>query len=513
MSKNNSVGENSGKSRRGFLKGSVGLVAGAAAAQVLPSQVAAQNAGAANAGLLQRLQNPNGRAILLKDGVVLSLDRQVGDFEKADVLIQGKKIVSVGPNLAAPAQAITVNAAGMIVMPGFIDTHHHQYMAATRSLVADSLILSGNTRGPKTNFSSVILQTLTPAYRPEDVHICELVASLNQISAGVTMTVDTSDQITNTPERVDAAIAGLKESGRRALFNVATAGPNSIDKYTAEMSRLRKQYFSSDDQLLTLAAAGANVDVWKVARSFNAPIVAHFWGGIGRDLQPLVKEKLLGPDIEFIHFTQQSESNWKAIADNGVKLSIAPAIEMQMRHGHPPFQEALDHGIRPALSVDVECNMTADFFTMMRSAYTYQRAMINDRVIAGEQNVPPLLTSRDVIELATIEGAKCTHLDSKIGTLTPGKEADIIMLATNRINVFPLNNVPGTIVTLMDTSNVENVFIAGKVVKWQGQLPGVDLNRLGREIEKSRDGILARANYPRDLFGTCCTGPEVPGGK
>jgi cytosine/adenosine deaminase-related metal-dependent hydrolase len=487
----------------------VSIVAGAAAAQFLPSQVAAQQNAA---GLAERLRsaNANGRPILLKDGIVLSMDPKVGDFEKADVLIQGKKIVSVGPNLAAPAQAVVVNADRMIVMPGFVDTHHHQYMAATRSIVADSLILSGTTRGPKTNFSSVILQTLTPAYTPDDVHISELVASLSQVSDGVTTTVDTSEQITDTPERVDAAIAALKKSGRRALFNVCVAG---TDKFAAEMARVRKQYFSSDDQLLTLAAGGGNPDTWKIARSFGAPIVAHFWGGLGRDLQPLQKEGVLGPDMEFIHFTQQPESNWKIVADTGIKLSIAPAIEMQMRHGMPPFQKALDHGIRPSLSVDVECNMTSDFFTIMRTAYTLQRALVNERVIDGEQNVPPLLTCRDVIELATMQGARTTHLDSKIGSLTPGKEADVIMLATNRMNVFPLNNVPGTVVTLMDTSNVENVFIAGKIMKWQGKLVGVDVDRLGRQIEQARDGILARAKYPRDLFGTCCIGPETPGGK
>jgi 5-methylthioadenosine/S-adenosylhomocysteine deaminase len=157
-------GDPRGESRRGFLKGSVSIVAGAAA-QFLPSQVAAQQNAA---GLAERLRsaNANGRPILLKDGIVLSMDPKVGDFEKADVLIQGKKIVSIGPSLAAPAQAVVVNADRMIVMPGFVDTHHHQYMAATRSIVADSLILSGTTRGPKTNFSSVILQTLTPAYTP-----------------------------------------------------------------------------------------------------------------------------------------------------------------------------------------------------------------------------------------------------------------------------------------------------------------------------------------------------------
>src|SRR5262249_50948707 len=136
--------------------------------------------------------------------------------------------------------------------------------------------------------------------------------------------------------------------------------------------------------------------------------------------------------------------------------------------------------------------------------FTLQRALVNERSLAGEQNLPPLLTCRQVIEMATIGGAKAAHLDSKIGTLSPGKEADIIMLAADRINVFPLNNVPGTVVTMMDTSNVETVLVAGRVVKWQGRLVGVDLNRLRRLIEKSRDGVLARAGHPADLFGTCC---------
>ena len=175
-----------------------------------------------------------------------------------------------------------------------------------------------------------------------------------------------------------------------------------------------------------------------------------------------------------------------------------------MRHGMPPLQVALDHGIRPSLSVDVECNMTADMFSIMRAAYTLQRALVNQRALTGEQNLPPLVTCRDVIEFATIAGATVAHLDSKIGTLTPGKEADIIMLATERINTFPLNNVPGTVVTLMDTSNVENVFVAGKVVKWQGKLVGVDLHRLRLQIEKSRDGLLARTSQSPNLFGTCC---------
>src|SRR5213083_3032832 len=162
---------------------------------------------------------------------------------------------------------------------------------------------------------------------------------------------------------------------------------------------------------------------------------------------------------------------------------------MQMRHGMPPIQLALDHGIRPSLSVDVETNMAADMFTVMRSTFTLHRTLINERALAGEQNLPPLLTCHDVLEMATIEGARAAHLDHKVGSLTPSKEADIIMLRTDDINVFPLNNAPGAVVTLMDTSNVDTVFIAGKIMMWKGKLVGVDLKKLRRLADRSRDGI------------------------
>ena len=478
-------------SRRSFYKLGVGWMACAA------SGVAQQNSGgAATLNRLLRSQTDPSRRILLQGGVVLSLDQSVGDFEKADVLIEGKRIAAVGPNLAAVARsALVVNAADRIVMPGFVDTHHHQYETLLRSILADGLL-----RDEPKNYGSVIQGIFTPVYLPQDAYISELVASLNQINAGVTTTVDTS-QVSLSPAHSDACVAGLKESGRRAVF-AYSAGVGPATQYPQDITRLRKQYFSSGDQLLTLALhAAVSADHWKLARSVGAPVVSHFISG---DLQPMKNAGLLGPDNQYIHCTQLNEATWKLIADSGGKVSIAPAIEMQMRHGMPPFQTALDHGIRPSLSVDVECNMTADMFSIMRAAFTLQRALANQRAIAGEKNSPRLLTSRDTIELATIEGARVAHLDNKIGTLTPGKEADIVMLATDRINVFPMNNVPGTVVTLMDTSNVENVFIAGRVMKWQGRLVGVDLSRIRRTIDTAREGLLARAKYPRNLFESCC---------
>src|SRR5260370_42493897 len=210
-------GDSNEKSRRRFLEGGIGLVAGVAATQLLPHPAAAAPQDAGNAGLIERLRNPNGRPILLKDGIILSMDPQVGDFEKGDVLLQGKKIVSVGPNVEVPKSAVVVNAAGLIVMPGMIDTHHHQYEAILRSILADGVIQVG-LPGPKNNYASVIQGTFTPVYLPEDAHIAELLASLSQINDGVT-TAGYTSQGQLTPEHTPARIPRLKGSGRRALFS------------------------------------------------------------------------------------------------------------------------------------------------------------------------------------------------------------------------------------------------------------------------------------------------------
>src|SRR6185436_4650635 len=186
--------------------------------------------------------------------------------------------------------------------------------------------------------------------------------------------------------------------------------------------------------------------------------------------------------------------------DRGAHASIAILIEAQMRHGMPPLQEALNHGILPSLSPDVDTNMTTDPFSLMRGAYCLQRALANDLAFPesnpGGLPIPQLVTSRQVIEMATIAGAASNRLLDKVGTLTPGKEADIVVLEARHISTWPMNNVPGTIVTMMNTSHVRDVLIAGKVVYWKRQLVGWDIDKLLGQIEQSRDRVLARINGP-----------------
>jgi 5-methylthioadenosine/S-adenosylhomocysteine deaminase len=426
------------------------------------------------------------RRTLLKGGSVLSLDPKVGDFEKADVLIEGSRILEVKPNITASATVI--DASNTIVMPGFVDTHRHMWQGALRNILPNGL-LSDYTRD--------ITGTARSVFRPQDVQIGDLVSALGAINAGVTTLLDWS-HIGNSPQHTDAAIAGLRESGVRAVYGYGGGTAGAQNQFPGDIRRLRRQYFSSGDQLLTLAmATGVNAADWRIAREVSAPITVHLLGA--NSLNPVRNE--VGPDVTYIHCNNLAESDWQLIKSSNGNVSIAGPIEMEMNHGVPVIQESLAYGIRPSLSTDVETQMPGDFFSQMRGVFTLQRMLVLARQRAGEQNLPPLLTARDVVEFATIEGAKDNRLDQKIGTLTPGKEADIIMLRTDQINVMPLNNVYGAIVLAMDTSNVDTVFIGGKIMKRQGKLVGVDMSRIQRQVLESRDYLVAKAGWPKTIFG------------
>ncbi len=482
-------------SRRTFLQASGSLLAGGAAAPLLPHSTSAREPAMQDADTeLRRLQEQ--RRILIRGGIVLTLDPAVGDFEQADVLIEDGKIQEVRPNLTVASDAAAViDATHMIVLPGFIDTHHHCYQGLLRNILPDGILA---------DYFRDIIDTLTPAYQPRDAYAGMLVSALGALDLGITTVVDTS-QVAHTPEHTDACIQALQEADIRAVFAYSRgAGPGT--QHPHDLRRLKTQFFASEDQLLTLAlqAGMTNTQFWPLARELGVPIVEHVVGStapVSATIVALAQAGQLGPDVEFIHCTGLSEAAWRAIADHGVKISLAVPIEMAMRHGMPPIQQALDHGIRPSLSSDVDTNLTPDPFTQMRTVFTLQRALLNERALQGEENLPPLLTVREVLEFATLEGARCAHLEHKVGTLTPGKEADIVLLRADRLHVWPLNNAPGAVVTLMNPSNVDTVLVAGKVKKWRGNLVGVDIPRVLRLVEEARDGVLRRAGFPLRLLG------------
>ena len=451
--------------------------------------------------------SPNGvngagpqRRILIKGGTVITIDPNLGNFEGGDVLIDGDKIAAVGMNLHADDAEI-IDASSMIVMPGFVDTHRHIWEGLLRNIGTDVPLEGRNS------YMSHVLGRLAPSYRPVDAYIGNLVSALGALDAGITTLLDWS-HIQASPDHTDAIIDSLKVSGMRAVFAYGFPWwgkwePNQPGWFV----RAAKTHFSTQHQLLTLALAPYGPEFtefevskshWKLARDVGARISVHV--GVGtfgkkHKLGEFGEAGLMGADTTYIHCTTLADDEIQWIVDTGGTVSLAAPVEMMMGHGMVPTQKFLDRGLKPSLSVDVETNVPNDMFTQMRSVLSLQRALVHNRALAGESNLPRLLTAYDALEFATIEGARANGLDHKTGSLTPGKEADIILLRTDAINVMPVNDPIGAVVWGMDTSNIDSVFVAGKPMKRGGELVNVDINRLRDLVYESRDYVIRKAGF------------------
>jgi cytosine/adenosine deaminase-related metal-dependent hydrolase/ribose/xylose/arabinose/galactoside ABC-type transport system permease subunit len=435
---------------------------------------------------------PTGRK-LIRGGTVLSLDRAMGDFASGDVLVEGDRILAVGPGLTAEGAEV-IDASGMIVMPGFVDTHRHIWEGLLRNIGTD-VPLEG-----RTSYISFVLHKLAPAFRPEDAYLGNLVSALGAIDAGVTTLLDWS-HIQGSPAHTDAVIQALRDSGLRAVFAYGFPWWGKWEeRQPSWFVRAATEHFSSKDQLLTLALAAPGPeftdfevtrDHWKLARETGARITTHVGvGSYGQDgkVQEFGEAGLLGPDTTYIHCTTLNPTEIQMIVDTGGTVSLAAPVEMMMGHGMPPIQKFLDRGLRPSLSVDVETNVPSDMFNQMRSVLTLQRALA-----AAEGKA--LVSARDVLSYATVEGARANGLDGKVGTLTPGKEADLILLRTDRMNVTPLNDPATAVVAGMDTGNVDTVLIAGRVMKRHGALLHVDWPAVRRMAGEARDHVIAASGF------------------
>jgi cytosine/adenosine deaminase-related metal-dependent hydrolase len=433
--------------------------------------------------------------LVFRNGFVVSMDPEIGEIPNGEVLIEDGVIVDVGPDLGV-SDAEEIDATGMIVMPGFVDTHRHTWQTPVRGVLPSCTL---------DHYFAVMLGQVGGFYRPEDVHIGDYAGALEALNGGVTTLLDWS-HISNTPDHSDAAIQGLKDAGIRAVYahGMPTGGEwwmLSELNHPEDIRRIRETYFSSDEGLLTLAMAArqpgnVNGDVakhdWALARELGILISVH----VGMRLHNLhytpVKEMhdlgLMGPDVCYIHMTDLTDEELDWIAESGGKASIAPYVEMLMGHGPPPTGKMVARGVRPSLSVDVVSSVPGEMFTQMRTALAYDRIL--EFTETPDIAFAPKLTHRDMLEFATIDGARSIMLEDRVGSLTPGKQADVVLLNFNAINTMPMVDPIGTIVVFSDTSNVDSVFVAGQAMKRNGKLVDTDLRKTFQKLDESRNHIL-----------------------
>jgi 5-methylthioadenosine/S-adenosylhomocysteine deaminase len=436
--------------------------------------------------------------MILKGGIVLSMDPDVGDLPSGDVLIEGTQILDIGEDLGR--DGIVIDCNGCIVLPGFVNSHIHMFQTALRGYWADALApqyFSQSRNGQDALFHK---------YLPEDVYLGEYVGALECLNAGITTAVDTS-QCSYTPAHSDAAIRGLRDSGLRAVYAFSpTTGDNIAAPdyaYPEDLTRLQQE-LSDDDGLVTLAL-GSILDAqnWSVARELGVPIFTHVNNAqAGKDLEVLGQAGLMGGDNTYIHCNSLGASTWAQIAATGGKVSLSNIVEQTLQSGLPGLQHALDHGIQPGFGTDAVSLGPTDFFAQMKAAYELQRSRIQEARGAGRRKLPPVLSTPEIVEMATMGGANAAHLSSTVGSLTPGKEADVVVLRTATWNASPLNSATGAVVTLMDTSNVVTVVVGGNVVKRDGELVGIDREQVLRRLGVSANGLFERSGYPRPILGT-----------
>ncbi len=436
--------------------------------------------------------------ILIRGGFVLTMDPDLGDQPGADVLIEGESIAAVGRNLAADGAQV-IEAEGDIVIPGLVDTHRHTWEAPIRSS-APNYTLGDYFVG--------ILDSFAPKYRPEDVYAGNLWGSLECINAGITTLVDWS-HIANTPEHADEAIRGLQDSGIRAIYAYGFPNTSLADWWfnsgliqPEDARRIRKQYFSSDKGLITMAMATrgpgfCQPDVvrhdWEMAKDIGVPITVHVamdrMAGHFNMVKQLHDMDLLYPDTTYIHSSHLTDEEWRYVADSGGKISFAPQVELSMGHGWAPAVKALSYGLRPGLSIDVVTTSPGSLFVEMHALFGSERARRHEIGWDKDTDSTDLLTVRDILSFATIDGAKVAGVADRAGSLTPGKKADVVIINGKHLNTAPVIDPVATVVLAADTADVDTVIVSGKIHKRDGKMLA-DLEGPRKLIEASKDYLV-----------------------
>lgn len=435
---------------------------------------------------------------LIRGATLLSMDENTGNIVRGDILISGSTITAVGENLDAKGARI-IDATNKIAMPGMVDTHRHAWEGQLRRINPDAETLEDYCNATHFSFAKY--------YRPADMYVGNLLTALGCIDAGITTVIDNSHN-SRTAAHSDAAIEALFDAGIRAVHASGPPVAGDWDKahWPGNWARLQKKYFSNDDHSLVTLAAMAQLEPerWAEARRLGLPIITEFFGGeMASELDALHRQGLLRTDNIFNHCTALPDEGWKILREAGVRVNVCPRSDAHygIEDGMFAIQSALRHGISPGLSVDNETSYSGDMFMEMRVAFYLQRVMgMHQQNRCGSAPALKTLRAVQLLKAATADGAACAGLQDKTGSLTPGKQADLILINTGDINLYPSGNAFGTVVHAAERSNIDTVMIGGRIVKQDGKVLGVDSARLRAAIDESRQHLFTSAGYKPDIF-------------
>ncbi|EJL27363.1 cytosine deaminase-like metal-dependent hydrolase [Caulobacter sp. AP07] len=452
--------------------------------------------------------------LLIRGGAILSMDRLVGDFPTGDLLIEEGKIVAIAPRLDVD-DAEVVDAAGMIVMPGFVDTHRHVWQTQLRGVAMDWSLFD----------YTVQMRTMySVCYDPEDAYVGNYMGAIEALNAGVTTFIDHS-HLQLSEDHTDGLAQGLLDAGIRGVFGygvyrnpVYRPGDQDIDVdalkaelfgplssfHRANAERARDKYFPSNDGLLRFGIAtsefSAFSDMAPVLEEMAwcrtlqpARISAHIGVGVENELhiiEGLAKAGLLGEDLLLVHGAHLTDEEIRLVSEHGASISTTPETELQMGMGYPVAERFEAAGGHPSLGVDICSNVSGDMFAQMRLMLQTQRFRDYER--AGHLPTRLDYPTRKILEMGTLGGARALGLESLVGSLTPGKQADIIMIRTDTVPMVAVNDPVAAVVFYAQSSDIHNVLVAGRFVKRDGRLVGVDWPSLRARTERSRDNIFRR---------------------
>ena len=428
--------------------------------------------------------------LLLRGGCVLTLGARSPNLTEGDVLIDGAMIAEVGRGLRA-RDAEVIDASDTIVMPGFVDTHRHAWTSLFRNL------------GERAGAGEVSAAAFREHFGPDDVYAATLIGLLGAIEAGITTVVDWCD-LPLDEASADAALRAHADAGLRTVFACAAPRGDASASRALLTHLVERAGASTTIALGVVISSAADLDhaagSWALARELGLRIHAHTVapGSEAGVVAAMAARDLLGDDVTLVHHTALDAADLDALTTSGTSVSLAPSSEMAGGAGSSPIQELIDHDVRPGLGVDDERVAPGDLFAPVRATISLQHATVFDRKLAGKAGLPRLMSTRDVIRFATVDGARVAGLAGVTGSLEPGMQADVVTLRTDRPNIFPINDPIGAVVWGMDTSNVDHVLASGRVLVRGGVLEAHvsrarDLATAARDRVAAASGLLADA--------------------